>query len=377
MPGRGGDCENPICFRGGAEAAVPVQSMDAHAQCAKESAMTQTLNIGVIGAGRIGKVHAKTFHTLVPGARVAAISDVVPAAAKAIADEFGIERSLADHHEILADKNIDAIVICTPTSTHAQITEEAAKAGKHIFCEKPIAFDLDKIDRALKAVADNKVVFLMGFNRRYDAGHRKIRADVLAGRIGAPEMCLITSRDPSPPSVEYIRSSGGIFVDMMIHDLDLSRYFLNDEPDEIYATGSCLVDPEFAKADDYDTAMVVIRFKKGSICHIDNSRRAVYGYDQRVEVFGSKGMLSTANVLEDNVRFSGPDGFHDPRCLNFFMERYIDAFQYEGSVFARCIREGMAPPSTGFDGRQAVLMAKAAAKSSREGRAVKMSEVGG
>ncbi|MCD8140111.1 MAG: inositol 2-dehydrogenase [Planctomycetaceae bacterium] len=338
--------------------------------------MSANFKIGLVGAGRIGKVHAKTFSTLVPDACVAGIADIDLAAAKSLANQYDIPVATDDYRRLLDDKSIDAIAVCTPTDFHADMIIGAAEAKKHVFCEKPLAFELDQIDAALAAVEKNKVVFMMGFNRRHDVGHSRIRKDVVAGRIGNPELCLIISRDPAPPSAEYIRTSGGIFVDMMIHDFDLSRYLLNDEPVEIYATGSCMVDPEFAKYDDFDTAMVVIRFAKGAICHIDNSRRAVYGYDQRVEVMGSKGRLTTANLLEDNTTFAGPDGFHEPRALNFFMERYVPAFQTEGIMFVDCVKNGTPPACTGFDGRAAVAMAKAAALSAKTGRAVKMEEIG-
>ncbi|MCC8109206.1 MAG: inositol 2-dehydrogenase, partial [Planctomycetes bacterium] len=228
----------------------------------------------------------------------------------------------------------------------------------------------------LAAATRSGVTFLIGGNRRHDVGHTRSRRDVFAGRIGNPELCHIISRDPSPPTAEYIRTSGGIYVDMMIHDFDLSRYLLNDEPEEVFATGACLIEPEFAKYNDVDTAMVTIRFRNGAICSIDNSRRAIYGYDQRVEVMGSKGRLSTFNMLEDNTQFAGPDGFQEPRALNFFMERYIPAFQTEGIHFADCLLHGATPNCTGEDGRAAVVMAKAADLSAKTGRLVKISEIG-
>jgi len=338
--------------------------------------MVRNLKIGVIGAGRIGKVHARTFSTLVSGASVGAIADTNGKAAHELASLYDVPKTYTDHKDLLADPEIGAIAICTPTEFHAPMIVDAANAGKHIFCEKPLAFDLADIDQALEAVRKSGVTFLMGFNRRHDVGHTRIRRDVMAGRIGSPELCHIISRDPAPPTAEYIRTSGGIYVDMMIHDFDLSRYLLNDDPEEIFATGSCLVEPEFAKYDDVDTAMVIIRFKSGAICNIDNSRRAIYGYDQRVEVMGSKGRLSTYNMLEDNPQFAGPDGFQEPRALNFFMERYIPAFQAEGIHFVDCVLNGTTPSCTGMDGRAAVVMAKAAALSAKTGRFVNVNEIG-
>ena len=337
--------------------------------------MSGTIRIGVIGAGRIGKVHAKTLNTLVPGVRVTTISDVIADAAKAAAAECGIEKIVDDYRRIIDDKDIDAVAICSPTDTHAQLIEECAAAKKHIFCEKPIALDLAKIDKALKAVADNRVILMVGFNRRYDAGNAKLREAVTAGRIGIPEMCLITSRDPAPPPISYVKVSGGLFLDMMIHDFDLARFLLDDEPEEVFAYAGCRVDPEIGKAGDVDTAMVSIKFRKGAICHIDNSRRAVYGYDQRAEVFGSKGMVQTKNLHEDNTVMAGAAGYSQPPIMNFFMTRYIPAYQEEGKAFARCVREGKEPPSGGRDGRIAVVMGYAAQKSVKEGRPVKMAEI--
>lgn len=337
--------------------------------------MAADLRVGIIGAGRIGKVHARTLSSLVPGVRVEVVSDVVLDAARSLAAECGVGKVTGDYREVLADKNIDAVVICSSTNTHAPLIQESAAAGKHIFCEKPIALELDRIDQALDAVKKNGVLLMVGFNRRYDAGNRSLREAVAAGRVGTPEMCLITSRDPAPPPISYIKVSGGIFLDMMIHDFDLARFLLNDEPVEIFTRAGCMVDPEIGKAGDFDTAMVTISFAKGAICHIDNSRRAVYGYDQRVEVFGSKGMINTENLHERNIVTADAGGFTRPPILNFFMERYIPAYQEEGKVFAQCVREGRQPPSGGLDGRMSVLMGFAAGKSARENRPVKISEV--
>lgn len=337
--------------------------------------MANTVNIGVIGAGRIGKVHTKTLATMVPGVRVTAISDVVPEAAKSLAAEFGVEKASADHQDIINDKNIDAVVICSSTDTHAAFIEEAANAGKHVFCEKPIALELAKIDAALAAVKKAGVILMVGFNRRFDQGNMRIRDAVVHGMVGTPEMCVISSRDPAPPPLAYVKVSGGLFLDMMIHDFDLARYLLNDEPVSVYADAGCLVSPEIGKAGDVDTAMVTIRFSKGALCHINNSRRAVYGYDQRAEVFGSKGMMATKNLHEDNTVLALEKGYSEPPIMNFFMSRYIPAYQEEGKCFAECIRDGKTPPSDGYDGRISVLMGYAAMKSVKEKRPVAIDEV--
>ncbi len=337
--------------------------------------MAATLRVGVIGAGRIGKVHARTLSSKVPGVEVTMLSDVVMDAAKQLASECGIGKVTGRYHDILESKDVDAVVICSSTDTHAQIIEEAANAGKHIFCEKPIALELAKIDKALDAVKKNNVTLMVGFNRRYDLGNRKLREAVANGDIGTPEMCLINSRDPAPPPIAYVKVSGGLFLDMMIHDFDLSRFLLGDEPEEVYACGNCQVDPEIGKAGDVDTAMVVITFKKGAICHIDNSRRAVYGYDQRAEVFGSKGHVFTKNMHDHNAVLGNAAGYGEPPIYNFFMERYMPAYEEEGRVFADCVRNGKTPPSSGYDGRISVLMGYAAMKSLKEKRPVKISEV--
>ncbi len=337
--------------------------------------MSDVIRIGLIGAGRIGKVHARSLG-MVPGAKVVAVSDVVKKAAEALAAEHHIPAVYDDYQKILADKDIDAVFICSSTDTHAQIMEESANAKKHIFCEKPIALDMAKIDKALAAVTKNGVILMVGFNRRYDTGNKRLHDAMLAGDIGNPEMCIINSRDPAPPPLEYVKVSGGIFLDMMIHDFDLARYLLDDEPEEIYACGACLVDPEIGKAGDYDTAMVTIRFKKGAICHIDNSRRAVYGYDQRAEVFGSKGKIYTQNIHENNTAIATKTGYKQPPIQNFFLERYMQAYMEEGKVFVDCVKHRKTPPSTGIDGKVSVLMGYAAIKSAKENRPVKMSEVG-
>ncbi|MCD8140769.1 MAG: inositol 2-dehydrogenase [Planctomycetaceae bacterium] len=337
--------------------------------------MSSLLRVGVIGAGRIGKVHARTLSSGVPGVEVTMLSDVVEDAAKSLAADCGIKTVVADYHEILKSKDVDAVAICSSTDTHATIIEEAANAGKHIFCEKPIALELAKIDQALAAVEKNKVILMVGFNRRYDLGNRKVREAVTSGAIGTPEMCIINSRDPAPPPLAYVKVSGGLFLDMMIHDFDLARFLLGDEPEEVFAYGNCQVDPEIGKVGDVDTAIVSIKFKKGALCHIDNSRRAVYGYDQRAEVFGSKGHAFTKNMHDHNAVIGRVDGYSEPPIYNFFMERYMPAYEEEGKVFAECVKSGKTPPSGGYDGRISVLMGYAAIKSLKENRPVRIEEV--
>lgn len=338
--------------------------------------MKDIVCIGMIGAGRIASVHTRALCTMVPGAKVMVIADVVESAAGKLAESYGVPKAVGDYRAVLKDPGIDAVFICSSTDTHAEIMAEAAKAGKHIFCEKPIALELDKIDAALAAVKKNGVTLMLGFNRRYDAGNKRIHDEMMAGKIGRPEMCIINSRDPAPPPMDYVKVSGGIFLDMMIHDFDLARYLLDDEPEEIYVAAACLVDEDIGKLGDYDTAMATIRFRKGALCHIDNSRRAVYGYDQRAEIFGPKGKVYTFDIHNDNSAFAGVDGYERPPIQNFFLQRYMQAYEEEGRVFVDCVLNGKTPPSGGHDGRVSVVMGHAALKSAKEGRPVKISEIG-
>ncbi len=337
--------------------------------------MSDVVRIGMIGAGRIANVHTKALTTMVPGAKVEVVADVVKKAAVSLAAKYGVPKATGDYREVLADKNVDAVFICSSTDTHAQIMIEAAKAKKHIFCEKPIALDLPTIDKALAAVKKSGVILMLGFNRRYDAANKRIRDEMMAGKIGEPEMCVINSRDPAPPPMDYVKVSGGIFLDMMIHDFDLARYLLNDEPEEIFVAAACLVDKKIGKLGDYDTAMATIKFKKGALCHIDNSRRAVYGYDQRAEIFGAKGKVYTLDIHDDNSAFAGKDGYEQPPIQNFFLQRYMQAYEEEGRVFVDCVKNKKTPPSGGYDGRISVVMGYAALKSVKENRPVKISEI--
>ncbi len=336
--------------------------------------MGKIVNVGVIGAGRIGKVHVRCL-SAAPGTKIAALCDINEKAATELAREYGIDTVYTDYRKIMEDKSIDAVYIVSSTDSHAEIIDAAAKAKKHIFCEKPVTLDLAQIDKAIAAVEKSGVIFMVGFNRRYDAGNMKLRQAVLDGVIGTPEMCVINSRDPAPPPMAYVKVSGGIFLDMMIHDFDLCRYLLDDEPEEIFAQGACLVEPKIGKLGDYDTAMVTIRFRKGALCHIDNSRRAVYGYDQRAEVFGAKGAAYTANIHENNSVVVNVDGYRTPPIQNFFLERYLPAYQEEANYFVECITKGAKPLSGGYDGKISVVMGYAAIKSAKENRPVLLSEI--
>ena len=338
--------------------------------------MTRQVNVGIIGAGRIGRVHAENLAFRIPEANVLAIADIFVEAAEQCAADLGIPSAVKDHQAIIKNDQIEAVVICSSTDTHAQFIEEAAAAGKHIFCEKPIDLDLKRIDRALEAVEKAGVKLQIGFNRRFDPSFKRVRDMVAEGKIGEPHIVHIISRDPAPPPVEYIKVSGGIFVDMTIHDFDMARYLIGSEVEEVYAIGGVMVDPKIGEAGDVDTVLVTLRYANGAIGSIDNSRQAVYGYDQRVEVFGSEGGIVVANHTPDNAIYSNTDGVHAAKPLYFFIERYTDAYIAEIKEFIAAIWEDKTPPVTGIDGRTPVVMGLAAWKSYRENRPVKLSEIG-
>jgi len=339
--------------------------------------MTQKNNLrfGVIGAGRIGKIHAENLATRIAGVEVAAIADVDFKAAQDVAAHLHIPVALEDYHAILSDPTIDAVAICSSTDTHAKIVVEAAKAGKHIFCEKPIDYDLAKIDAALDAVEKAAVKLQIGFNRRFDPNFRKVRAMVADGKIGDPHIIRITSRDPAPPPVSYVKVSGGMFLDMTIHDFDMARYLSGSEVEEVYVAAGVMVDPGIGEAGDVDTAIITLKFANGAIGTIDNSRKAIYGYDQRVEVFGSKGMVQAHNNTPDNDVYFDADGVHSAKPLYFFLERYMESFIAELKAFVQSIQEDTIPPVVGMDGRIPVVIGMAARKSYLENRPVKLSEI--
>lgn len=336
--------------------------------------MAQTLNIGLLGAGRIGRVHAQNLAYRLPQARLVGVADVVLSAAEQVAGEYGIP-AYDDPRRLLEDPSVEAVVICTSTDTHAALIEAAAQAGKHIFCEKPIALDLAAIDRALAVVKAAGVKLQIGFNRRFDPSFQRVRQAVANGEIGEPHILRITSRDPQPPPIGYIKVSGGIFLDMTIHDFDMARFVMGTEVEEVYATGAVLVDAAIGEAGDVDTALVTLRFANGALGTIDNSRRAVYGYDQRVEVFGSRGMIAVSNETPHHATLSDASGVHGPLPEFFFIERYAAAYIAEMRAFVESVLEDKTPPVTGEDGRIPVVMGYAAWKSLRERRPVALKEI--
>jgi len=337
--------------------------------------MTLRVNIGLIGTGRIGRLHAQNLATRVTDARLVAVADIALPAAQQCAAACGCSQAYADYRSILDNPDIDAVVICSSTDTHAGIVEAAAAAGKHAFCEKPLDLNLERIDRVLDAVKKSGVKLQVGFNRRFDASFKRVHDLVAAGDIGVPHVVRITSRDPQPPPIAYVRVSGGLFLDMTIHDFDMARFLVGSEVTELYVAGGVMVDPAIGQAGDIDTAIITLRYANGAIGAIDNSRQAVYGYDQRAEVFGSKGMVSTANLKPDSAQWSTADGVHSSLPLFFFLERYTDSYIAEMRAFVQAIQQNQPPPVTGMDGRVPVVMGYAAKKSYAEHRPVRLSEI--
>jgi myo-inositol 2-dehydrogenase/D-chiro-inositol 1-dehydrogenase len=335
----------------------------------------ETLKFGLIGAGRIGQIHGRNLATQLPGVRLAAVADIDLAAAQALAERYDAPQVTSDYRELLGATELAAVVICSSADTHAAIIQEAAMAGKHIFCEKPLDYDLRRIDQALAAVETAGVKLQVGFNRRFDPSFRRVRELVRQGRIGEPHVLRITSRDPAPPPVQYLKGSGGIFLDMTIHDFDMARYLIGSEVQELYVAGGVRVDPRFAELGDLDTAVITLKFEDGVIGTIDNSRQAVYGYDQRVEVFGSLGMVATDNETPDRHTLSDQNGIHGPLPLHFFLERYQASYLEEMRSFVECVRTDKAPEVSGADGRVPVVMGLAAQRSYRENRPVRLSEI--
>lgn len=306
---------------------------------------------------------------------MAVLADVVPDELNNVAARLGISRTVADYKEVIALSEIDAVVICTPTNTHYQIILDAAAAGKHIFCEKPIELSIEKIRTINRVVHKCGVQLMVGFNRRFDQNFSKVREMVTSGKIGKPQILHITSRDPGPPPENYLRASGGIFLDMTIHDFDMARYLLSSDVREVYAKADVLIDPVFDKVGDWDTALVTLAFENGALGTIDNSRKAVYGYDQRVEVFGSGGMIAVANKTPDDHVHVDRTGMHSSLPLHFFLERYAESYLIEMRAFVNAVREDKPVPVSGNDGLMSVAIALASTKSVKENRAVTIAEI--
>jgi myo-inositol 2-dehydrogenase / D-chiro-inositol 1-dehydrogenase len=321
------------------------------------------------GAGRIGAIHAANI-VAHREARLHTIVDTDLSAAQQLAERHGA--AVGNQTVALADPDIDAVVIASSTDTHADLVKAAARAGKAIFCEKPLDLDRRRAAACFAVAEECGVPLMVGFNRRFDPNFARLEREIRAGRIGRPEMLTIISRDPAPPPLDFVRRSGGLFRDMMIHDLDMACWLLGEEPNELFAAASVLVDPAIGEAGDVDTAVVTLRMTSGALCQISNSRRAVYGYDQRIEVLGSKGALQAGNVAESTVVFSGANGIVGDRPLHFFLERYAEAYRCELNDFITSVAEGRAPSVGGKDGIRALALADAAVESWRTGQAVKL-----
>lgn len=325
------------------------------------------LRIGLLGCGRIGQVHAASI-AMIETARVTAVADAFPAPAEALAAKTGA--AVMDPFALIESDDVDAVVIGTPTDTHYDLIHAAAAAGKAIFCEKPVDMSADRIRDCIEVVTKANVPFLTAFNRRFDPNFATVQNRIAGGDIGAIEIVTIQSRDPSPPPVSYIKSSGGLFRDMMIHDLDMARFLLGEEPVSVYAIGAALVDPAIGEAGDVDTAAVTLKTASGKICQITNSRRASYGYDQRIEVHGAAGMLRAENMLENTVEIATETGFQKAPAQHFFLERYGEAYRREMHYFVECVVNGTPIAPSIQDGLRAQILADAASESLETGKPV-------
>lgn len=332
------------------------------------------LRIGVLGVGRIGKMHAELIERQTPGATVSAVYDVYAEGAEAVGADLGA-RVASSPEDLIESDDVDAVAICSSTDTHIDLLVAAAEAGKAVFIEKPLSLDLAEVERGVAAVEAAGIAVQVGFNRRFDASHKAVRDRVMAGDVGDVQMVRITSRDPAPPPVEYIKVSGGIFLDMTIHDFDMARFVTGSEVVEVYATGAVMVDQAIGDAGDLDTVVIVMTHENGAITTIDNSRQAVYGYDQRVEVFGSAGLASSDNPGVNTTTLRTAEGSSGSTIPYFFLDRYIPSYLAEWSDFVTMVRDGAPSPVTVQDGRAPLVIGLAAWQSYREGRPVKTAEI--
>lgn len=338
--------------------------------------MIRQVNIAVIGTGRIGSVHTRNLVRSILEANVVAVCDIRLEVAQAVADGLGIERVVKDYHELLEDKDIEAVLIATNTDTHAFIVKDAAKAGKQIFCEKPLSLDLASIDDVMSTVESTGVKLQIGYNRRFDKSFRRVREEVNSGGIGRPCILHITNRDPEPPTIEYARSSGGMFLDMSIHDFDMARFQIG-EVEEVYAVGNVLIAPYLKDIGDVDIDVITLRFANGAIGTIDNSRQCVFGYDQRLEVFCSNGSAMAGNEFENTLILGNKAGYHSAKLPHFFMQRYAECYIDEVRQFLDCVRDDKPVSPTGYDSRASVLLGLAAWESLRKNRPISMKEYKG
>ena len=334
------------------------------------------ISLGIIGAGRIGKVHAQSIMNHITSVRLKTIADpFMNEETEASLRVLGVSDCTKDYKKILNDPEIDAVLICSSTNTHADISLEAIAAGKHVFCEKPVSQDIAKIRQVMEKLKGTKLKYQVGFNRRFDHNFEAVRAAVANGDVGDAHIVRITSRDPAPPPPEYAAVSGGMFLDMTIHDFDMVRYLTASDVVEVFANGAVLVDPLIGKAGDIDTAIISLKMANGALAVIDNSRKAVYGYDQRAEVFGSKGQASVSNDTNSSLILSSETGIHTEKPLYFFLERYMASFTKEVRMFVQAIEQDSPVPVDINDGLQPVLIAAAALRSLKEHRPVLLSEI--
>ncbi len=332
------------------------------------------VRVGVLGVGRIGQMHSELIARRAQGVSLACVYDVFEEGAQSVAAEFGA-RAAASPDDLINADDVDAVAVCTPTDTHIDFLVAAAKAGKPVFMEKPLSLDLSEVDRGIAAAQAGGISVQVGFNRRFDASHKAVRDTAASGQIGEVQMVRITSRDPAPPPVSYIDGSGGIFLDMTIHDFDMARYVTGSEVLEVYATGAVMVDPAIGEAGDLDTVVVVMTHENGAITTIDNSRQAVYGYDQRVEAFGSAGMVASDNPGVTTTSKRTATGSAGSTIPYFFLDRYIPSYLAEWTDFVAMVRDGAPSPVTLHDGRAPLVMGLAAWRSFHEGRPVKTKEI--
>ena len=332
-----------------------------------------SIGIVVLGCGRIGRMHAELIAQQVEGAHLAGVFDIYEPSAAAAGEALGSPVAATLDAALALDA--EAVAICTSTDTHIDVMVAAAEAGKQIFCEKPLSLDLAQVDRGLEAVAAAGVSLQVGFNRRFDPGHRAVAEAAASGTVGEVHLCNIHSRDPAPPPISYIEVSGGIFNDMTIHDFDMARYVVGSDVVSVYAVGAVRVDPAIGEAGDVDTAVIVLTHANGAITTIDNSRQAVYGYDQRVEVFGSQGMASSSNVHEANATIATAAGYQRPPLENFFIERYSQSYLDQWAAFVAMVRDGSPSPVSGADGRAPLAIGIAALTSMNENRPVLLEEI--
>lgn len=331
-----------------------------------------TIKFAVLGAGRIGQVHAQAISS-VASAQLVAIAEPFADAAKVMHDKYGCAIQTID--EILESSEIDAVVICTPTDTHSNLIEQFCRAGKAVFCEKPVDLDVARANECMKVVEQTNGKLMVGFNRRFDPDFMALKKAVDDGAIGNVEMITITSRDPGAPPADYIKRSGGIFRDMTIHDFDIARWLLGEEVETVFASASVLVDPEIGKLGDYDSANIILKTASGKQAVITNSRRATYGYDQRIEVHGSKGAVTANNTAQNNVTIATAKGYTDAPLLDFFMSRYTAAYANEIALFVDAIENNKAMPVNGNDGLLALALAEAASQSAKSGSVVKVADI--